>query len=76
MADIEQKTRQQAKETSGEAGLLCREVVKDRRAVDRCSSALTRYVSLHKDKWDDAQATSISNSVLSSKAIGSNTVNR
>lgn len=75
MADIEQKTRQQAKETSGDSELLCREVVKDRRAVDRYSSALTRYASLHKDRWDDAHATSMSNSVLSSNAIGSNTVN-
>jgi hypothetical protein len=73
IADMEQKTRQQAKDTSGNSWLLGRAVVKDRRAVERCSNALMRYVSSHRDRWDDAHATSMSSSVLSSKAMGSNT---
>lgn len=74
IADMEQKTRQHAKETSGDPWLLGRAVVKDRRAVERCSRALTRYVSSQRDKWEDDHATSISSSVLSSKAMGSSTV--
>ena len=73
IADMEQKTRQHAKETSGDPWLLGRAVVKDRRAVERCSRALTRYVSSQRDKWEDDQATSMSSSVLSSKAMGSST---
>lgn len=40
IADMEQKTRQHARESFGGSQLFQRAVVEDRMAVERCSSAL------------------------------------